>query len=120
MGLYDCHGSTEKCHRFLKHLTTIISSQRLDRIPAVESFIWFLIEERWQVTDTDLRNPARPAAVGDALKNLKLLGPELQFYFTEVMLGYLMLTNPTPSLTMLEKNLEKDIPGSLAILRGIP
>lgn len=106
MALYDCHGSADKCSRFLKHLTAIIFEQKLDGIPAVESFIWFLIEERWQVGDTDLRNPARPVAVGDALNSLKLLGPELQFHFTEALVGLLMLTTPITSLRAFEKGVD--------------
>lgn len=107
MTLYDCHGSTEKCRRFLKHLTTIIVDQRLDRVPAIESFTWFLIEERWQIEDADLRNSARPTAVGDALKNLKLLGPELQFHYTEALLGFLVLTTPITSLSAFEKGVNQ-------------
>lgn len=105
MALFDCQGSAEKCRRLLKHLTTIIFEQKLDGVPAVESFTWFLIEERWQVEDTDLRNPARPMAVGDALKNLKLLGPDLQFHYTESLLGLLMLTTPLTSLRAFEKGI---------------
>lgn len=120
MGLYDCQGSPEKCRRFLNHITTLIAERGLNRVPAVESFTWFLIEERWQVSDTDLRNPIRPTAVGDVLKYLKLLGPELQFHYTEALVEYLMLTNPTLSLSMFKKGVEKDIPGSHAIIDTIP
>ena len=120
MALYEFQGSADKCRRFLNHITSVIRERGLDRFPAVESFLWSLIEERWQVSDYDLRNPSRPTDVGDALKNLKLLGPELQFYYTEVLLDFLMLTTPISNLNMFEKSLERDIPECRTVIDAVP
>ncbi|PCH08458.1 Hypothetical protein PENO1_005480 [Penicillium occitanis (nom. inval.)] len=93
-----------KVVRFLDHLLQLIADYGLDRNPACESFMYFLIGETF---DSDLRQPNRAWRTNDLLQIHKRLPFELQFRFNEMLLGYLMLMPPVTTLEAFEKGLQE-------------
>lgn len=105
--LWDHRESPSRTARFLDHLVMKVTEHRLDRYPACESFVWLLLEESY---DPDLRDPERAWSVGELLKMHKLLRPDLQFHFSEILLSFLMLNRPIRGVDSFEEELRKAIP----------
>ena len=93
--LWDFRESTSKTARFLDHLVSIVRENSLDRFPACESFVWLLLEEGYEA---DMRDPERGWSTGELLEIQKLLSPDLQFKFNEVLLSFLMLNPPAEGI----------------------
>lgn len=97
--LWGFRESTSKTARFLGHLVSVVKAHSLDRSPACESFVWLLLEERYEA---DMRDPERGWSTGELLEMQKLLSPDLQFRFNEVLLSFLMLKPPTGGISDYE------------------
>jgi hypothetical protein len=102
LALYDFGGEKSKVVRFLEYLQQLVLDYGLDRNPACESFLYFLLEE---TCSADLREPERAWRANEILDIHKRLPFELQFRFNEMLLGYLMLN---PSITTVEA-FERDL-----------
>lgn len=104
LALSEFRQQKSKVVRFLDHLLQIVADYGLDRNPACESFMYFLIEETF---DSDLRQPDRAWRTNDLLQTHKRLPFELQFRFNEMLLGYLMLIPPVTTVEAFEKGLQE-------------
>ncbi|KAL2830909.1 hypothetical protein BDW59DRAFT_14721 [Aspergillus cavernicola] len=100
--LWDYQGSPGKTARFLNYLQNIVKNHELDRYPACESFIWYLLEENCEV---DLKDPERSWSTGELLKIHKQLRPDLQFQYNETLFSFLMLAMPIRGVEAFEKEL---------------
>lgn len=105
--LWDHRESPDKTARFLEQLMAKLKERGLDRYPMCESFVWMLLEENY---DADLKDPERAWLTGELLKRHKLLSPELQFYFNEILLSFLMLNRPLKGVDFFEQELRRVIP----------
>ncbi|KAL2006285.1 hypothetical protein VTN00DRAFT_9939 [Thermoascus crustaceus] len=105
--LWDHRESPNKTARYLNQLMAKLEERSLDRYPMCESFVWMLLEENY---DADLKDPERAWLTGELLKRHKLLSPELQFYFNEILLSFLMLNRPLKGVDFFEKELHRVIP----------
>lgn len=104
LALSEFRQQKSKVVRFLNHLLQIVADYGLDRNPACESFMYFLLEETF---DSDLRQPDRAWRTNDLLQIHKRLPFELQFQFNETLLGYLMLLPPVTTVEAFEKGLQE-------------
>ncbi|EED22953.1 conserved hypothetical protein [Talaromyces stipitatus ATCC 10500] len=102
MALSEFGQEKSKVVRFLDHLLQLVADYGLDRNPACESFMYFLMEETF---DSDLRQPDRVWRANDLLQIQKRLPFESQFRFNEMLLGYLMLMPPVTTVEAFEKDL---------------
>lgn len=102
LALYNYRGSKDKTARFLDHLHFLISEHDLDRNPACESFIFFLVEES---CDADLRQPNRAWQTNELLNIHKKLPPDMQFRFNDTLLNFLMLVPPVNPVDDFEDKL---------------
>jgi hypothetical protein len=102
LALYSYRGSKDKTARFLDHLHYLISKHDLDRNPACESFIFFLVEESY---DADMRQPDRAWQTNELLNVHKKLPPDMQFRFNETLLNFLMLVPPVVPVDDFEEKL---------------
>ncbi|KAE8555840.1 hypothetical protein EYB25_000538 [Talaromyces marneffei] len=103
LALSEFRQRKSKVVRFLGHLLQLVADYDLDRNPACESFMYFLMEETF---DSDLRQPDRAWQSNDLLQIHKRLPFELQFQFNEMLLGYLMLLPPVTTVDAFEKGLQ--------------
>lgn len=103
LALSEFRQQRSKVVRFLDYLLQIVADYGLDRSPACESFMYFLLEETF---DSDLRQPDRAWRTNDLLQIHKRLPFELQFRFNEMLLGYLMLIPPVTTVEAFEKGLQ--------------
>ncbi|KAH8705438.1 hypothetical protein BGW36DRAFT_13456 [Talaromyces proteolyticus] len=108
LALYHYRASRNQTARFLDHLHQIIRDRELDRNPACESFMFFLVEESY---DADLRQPDRAWQTNELLNIHKKLPPDLQFRFNETLLGYLMLIPPVNLVDDFEGDLNSAVYG---------
>lgn len=104
LALSEFRQQKSKVVRFLDYLLRIIADYGLDRNPACESFMYFLLEESF---DSDLKQPDRAWRTNDLLQIQKRLPFELQFRFNEALLGYLMLLPPITTVEAFEKGLRE-------------
>lgn len=104
LALSEFRQQRSKVVRFLDHLLQIVADYGLDRNPACESFMYFLLEETF---DSDLRQPDRAWRTNDLLQIHKRLPFELQFRFNEMLLGYLMVIPPVTTVEAFEKGLQE-------------
>ncbi|CRG84385.1 hypothetical protein PISL3812_01677 [Talaromyces islandicus] len=102
LALYDYRGSKNKTARFLDHLHYLISKHDLDRNPACESFIFFLVEESY---DADLKQPNRAWQTNELLNIHKKLPSDLQFRFNDTLLSFLTLVPPVNPVDDFEEKL---------------
>ncbi|KAL4951888.1 hypothetical protein BDW69DRAFT_31012 [Aspergillus filifer] len=100
--LWDFQDSPNKTARFLTYLQNIVKQHKLDRYPACESFIWYLLEEN---CDIDLKDSERGWSTGELLKIHKRLRPDLQFHYNETLFNFLMMTKPLRGVETFEKEL---------------
>jgi hypothetical protein len=100
--LWDFQDSPSKTARFLGHLLTIVRENNLERYHACESLIWMLLEEGYEA---DMKGPERGWSTGELLNIHKLLGPDLQFRFNEILLSFLMLNTPVGGVDAFEKDI---------------
>ncbi|KAL4937099.1 hypothetical protein BDV06DRAFT_203625 [Aspergillus oleicola] len=100
--LWDFQDSPNKTARFLVYLQNIAKQHQLDRYPACESFIWYLLEEN---CDIDLKDSERGWSTGELLKIHKRLRPDLQFHYNETLFSFLMMTKPLRGVETFEKEL---------------
>ena len=89
LSMLDYSNQPDKCTRFLDALTSKIYERELDRATSSESLLWLLLEEPY--ADEELKNPSRAWHVGDVMKIVSRLPPELHFQFGELLLRPLML-----------------------------
>ncbi|OJJ37132.1 hypothetical protein ASPWEDRAFT_440886 [Aspergillus wentii DTO 134E9] len=104
--LWDYQDSASKTSRFLAHLSATVKAHSLDRYPAVETLVWLLLEEGH---DADLKDPERGWSTGELLKTHKQLRPDLQFYFNEILMSFLMLVPPIRGIDAFEKELQATV-----------
>lgn len=101
--LWEFRDSASRTRRFLNYLTWIVTKHGLDRDPVCETFLWLLLEEGY---DEDLKDPERAWSTGALLMKHKLLRPDLQFHFNEMLMNYLMMERPIRGIDVFEKELE--------------
>lgn len=102
LALCDFCGDQVKTSRFLAELQQLLIRYGLDRNPACESLLFFLLEDTWS---EDLKNPKRGWQTSQVVEIHKRLPFELQFRFNEMLLGYLMLIPPITSVEAFERDL---------------
>ncbi|KAL1968018.1 hypothetical protein VTN77DRAFT_2435 [Rasamsonia byssochlamydoides] len=100
--LWDYEETPSKTARFLDHLVRIAKKYDIHRYPACESFVWLLLEEGYEA---DMREPERAWSTRELLTVHKMLPPDLQFRFNEILLAYLMLTPPISGVASFERDL---------------
>lgn len=105
--LWDHRDSPSRIARFLDQIVSRVKERGLDRYPACESFMWLLLEESY---DPDLKDPERAWSTGELLKMHKILSPELQFHFSELLMSFLMLDKPLRGVDAFEKELRRAVP----------
>ena len=89
MSILDYSDQPDKCTRFLNALMSKVYERELDRSTSTESLLWLLLEEPYP--DLELKNPIRAWFVGDLMKIISRLPPQLHFQFSELLLRQLML-----------------------------
>lgn len=100
--LWDFKDSPCKTGRFLNYLHTLVKQHQLDRHPAGETLLWLLLE---QECDPDLRDPERAWATGELVRTHRLLRPDLQFLFNEILMSFLSLRTPIRGIDIFEQEL---------------
>jgi hypothetical protein len=100
--LWDFRDSPDKIARFLDHLLVAVRENHLDRSHACESLVWILLREMY---DPDMRNPERSWSTGELLRTHKLLDPDLQFKFNEILLSFLALKAPIGGVDSFEREI---------------
>lgn len=106
LSLCDLCGDKSRVARFLEYLQRLVLEYGLDRNPACESFLYFMLEETYSA---DLREPDRAWRANEILEIHKRLPFELQFRFNEMLLGYVMLNPPITSVEEFERNLRANL-----------
>lgn len=102
MALWNFQESPDKTDRFLGYLCTVVKQHHLDRDPACETLLWLLLEEGY---DSDLRDPERGWSTGELLEAHKLLRPDLQFQFNEILMSFLSFCTPIWGFNAFEEEL---------------
>lgn len=110
LALCEFRGQQSKVARFLDHLHRLLVDYGLDRNPACESFMYFLLEETF---DADLRHPSRAWRTSDLLDIHKRLPFEIQFRFNEMLLSYLMLNPPVTTVDAFGRDLHAFVHGKV-------
>jgi hypothetical protein len=100
--LWDYEETANKAARFLDHLVKTAEQYDIHRYHACESFVWLLLEEGYEA---DLREPERAWSTRELLTIHKMLPPDLQFRFDEILLVYLMLSPPINGIGSFERDL---------------
>lgn len=100
--LWDFKDSASKTGRFLSYLHALVQQHQLGRHPACETLLWLLLE---QECDPDLRDPERAWSTGELLRTHRLLRPDLQFLFNEILMSFLTLRTPTRGIDIFEQEL---------------
>lgn len=104
--LWDFKDSADKTGRFLDYLRAIVEQHQLDRHPACETLLWLLLE---QGCESDLRDPERAWSAGELLITHRLLRPDLQFQFNEILMSFLSLRTPIRGIEVFEQELQADV-----------
>lgn len=107
--LWDSIDSPDKTRRFLAYLHAQIQRHQLDRHPACETLLWLLLE---QGCDHDLRDPERAWSTGALLRTHRVLRPDLQFHFNEILMSFLTLREPIRGIDVFEQELQASDSGS--------
>ncbi|KAJ5106834.1 hypothetical protein N7456_003509 [Penicillium angulare] len=100
--MWDFKDSADQTNRFLIYLKGIVDQHQLAQNPACESLLYILLE---QGCDPDLRNAERAWSVCEILKTHRLLRPELQFNFNEILMSFLTLRSPVRGIDVFEEEL---------------
>lgn len=108
--LWDFKDSTNKTGRFLDYLRSLVEQLQLDRHPACETLLWSLLE---QGCEPDLRDPERAWSTGELVRTHRLMRPDLQFQFNEILMSFLSLRTPIRGVDVFEQELQADVSSSL-------
>ena len=81
-------------------LNELVAQYKLDRNPACETFIWLLLEER---CIPRLRDSERAWRMGELLKMIKKLPPDLRVEYGNILFSFLMLESPTLEVGEFER-----------------
>lgn len=109
--LWDFKDSANKTGRFLDYLRALVEQHQLDRHPACETLLWSLLE---QGCEPDLREPERAWSTGELLRTHRLLRPDLQFLFNEILMSFLSLRTPVRGIDVFERELQADVSSTFA------
>ncbi|PYH77324.1 hypothetical protein BO82DRAFT_358291 [Aspergillus uvarum CBS 121591] len=100
--LWDFQYEPDKTRLFLAHLNELVAQYKLDRNPACETFVWLLLEER---CSPRLRDSERAWRMGELLKMIKKLPPDLRVEYGNILFSFLMLESPALEVGEFERRL---------------